>query len=218
MVEQCQCRQLPIGTYVGINVNSRPALNALVWQVVGHGQGDRAIEQATAPADGVPEGYQISVRCNSVSPLAVVPYVPGTPSDPDPTSTEPEVMQLEQFVMGSSHNFTVPTGIWLPLPLLGGNAIMLKDPAPDPGQALIMYPRLTQYQMVFCSAWNGDVVLMMECDVLKPCAAKQVWPWCAWCRKFLLPVMDHRNSKKHRSFRRQLMEKGPERIRQEAMR
>ena len=193
MVEQCQCRQLPIGTYVGINVNSRPALNALVWQVVGHGQGDRAIVQATAPADGVPEGYQISVRCNSVSPLAVVPYVPGTPSDPDPTSTEPEVMQLEQFVMGSSHNFTVPTGIWLPLPLLGGNAIMLIDTAPEPG-------------------------LMMECDVLKPCPAKQVWPWCAWCRKFLLPVMDHRNSKKHRSFRRQLMEKGPERIRQEAMR
>ena len=205
MMEQCRCRHLSVGTYVCINVTSRPALNALVWEVVGHGQGDRMIVQATAPADGVPEGYQISVRCNSVSPLAVVPYVPGTPADPDPTSVEPEVQQLEQFVMASSHNSALPTDEWLQLPLLGGNAIMLTDTAPGLGQALIMYPRLAQYQLVFSSAWNGDEVLMME------------WPWCAWCRKFLLPVMDHRNSKKHRSFRRQLMDKGPERIRLEAI-
>ena len=96
-------------------------------------------------------------------------------------------------------------------------AFMLTDMAPGPGQALIMYSQLSQHQMIFHNAWNGDVVLMMECDVLKACPAKQVWPWCAWCRKFLLPVEDHRNSKKHQSFRRQLMEKGPEQIRQETL-
>ena len=216
-MEQCRCRHLSTGIYVTINVRSRPELNALVWKVVEHGQGDRIIVQNTTPDACVPEGHKISVRCNAVSPLAVVPYVPGISADPNTTSVEPDVRQLEDFIGASSHNGRPRTGVWLPLPLLCGNAIMLVDTPPMHGQALVMYPRLAQYTVLFKSAWNGDIILMMECDVLKTCPACQVWPWCAWCGKFLLPVMAHRCSNRHTSFRKQLFDKGPTQMRLETL-
>ena len=90
-------------------------------------------------------------------------------------------------------------GKWWPLPRLGGNSIMLRT-ATDPARDLLMFPRLRGYEFWFRSSWNGDHILLQDADILKVCPAGQVWPWCSWCRRFLLPVADHRVSRSHAKY------------------
>ena len=77
---------------------------------------------------------------------------------------------------------------WIPIPFLGGNSILLQR-STHRRRPLVMYPRLEQLglAMWFRSDWYGQSAEIIEFDVLKPCPAGQIWPFCSWCRKFHLP-------------------------------
>ena len=98
---------------------------------------------------------------------------------------------------------------WMPVPGFGGNSILLRRSlAMCPRlptrrrRPLVMYPRLEQLglEMWFRSNWYGQSAEIIEFDVLKPCPAGQIWPFCSWCRKFHLPYDgsgSHRCSREH---------------------
>ena len=90
---------------------------------------------------------------------------------------------------------------WVPLPGLGGNCILLRK-CSEHRRPLLMFPRLEMLGLELCfySEWNKGATVVIEADILKPCPAKQIWIFCAWCQKFHLPYDgpgSHRQSKKH---------------------
>ena len=102
---------------------------------------------------------------------------------------------------------------WMPVPGFGGNSILLRRSlAMCPRlptrrrRPLVMYPRLEQLglEMWFRSNWYGQGAEIIEFDVLKPCPAGQIWPFCSWCCKFHLPYDgpgSHRCSRAHERAR-----------------
>ena len=79
---------------------------------------------------------------------------------------------------------------------------------------LWMYPRLDGYQLYFKSTWDmGNVILMQQADMLKKCPAGQVWPWCAGCKRFLLPAESHRLSRRHVAWQGRCSGMDPQEIR-----
>ena len=67
----------------------------------------------------------------------------------------------------------------------------------------LMFPNLDKLglEMLFMSAWYQEKsMVIIEIDILKPCPAGHIWPYCAWCGKFHLPFEgegSHRWSKRH---------------------
>jgi hypothetical protein len=182
-----------IGSYVAIAVQSRPELNSRTWVVKGLGRGrwpeDRVIVESMDD-----EALTISVQVAAVSSLALVPL------NAPPVEPSVELNMLELFVdIGNNDRLNK----WWPLPGLGGNYIMLRA-ATDPTRELIMFPRFKGYEFWFYSTWYGEHILLEDTDTLKECPQKQVWPWCCWCRKFLLPPDAHRRSRAHEGCRRYL--------------
>lgn len=86
--------------------------------------------------------------------------------------------------------------IWHRLPRLGGNSILLERAETD-GQRLVMFPELDRYRlrMWFYSALYKQMILLEPWDYIEKCPMDQMWPKCAWCRKFAWA--DHRASKQH---------------------
>ena len=195
---------LTAGSYVGITT-SRADLNQHVWRVVGHSGPDRVLLYAGHRIRDLVSGivgHRILVSRDNVHTLALVPYPSrGSPSSGAIAPLEPnvELDMLPTFVRNrpGGDRGGLLTDVWLPLPLLGGNFIKL---LPDPTQKLFMYPALHGYQVWFYSRWNGEMIMLTDCDVLKQCPQKQVWPWCSYCSKFLLPAKSHRRSRKHERF------------------
>ena len=94
---------------------------------------------------------------------------------------------------------------WVPLPLLGGNYVMLRREPDHAHEELILFPRLNslRLELWFYSTWYQGCIRLIQADGFKPCPMQQIWPFCAWCRKFHLPHEgpgSHRNSKKHKNF------------------
>ena len=58
--------------------------------------------------------------------------------------------------------------------------------------------------MYFVSRSFQQAILMEDFDVLKFCPAKNWWPWCCCCDKFLFPAEGHRCSKRHKTLRLRL--------------
>ena len=90
---------------------------------------------------------------------------------------------------------------WIPIPGLGGSSILLRRNTFGVRPA-VMYPRLLQLglELWFHSDWYGENAQIQEIDILKPCPAKHIWPFCVWCGKFHLPydgAGSHRQSTKH---------------------
>ena len=97
---------------------------------------------------------------------------------------------------------------WIPLPddQNGGNKIMLQRCTRERQRPLLMYPRLEALglELVFFSRWYGGQTVVIEIDILKPCPARHIWVFCAWCGKFHLPFEgpgSHRGGSKHQSAR-----------------
>ena len=70
--------------------------------------------------------------------------------------------------------------------------------ADDDVRELVMFPELSGYQLLFYSTWANETIVLEDFDILKSYPEEQVWPWCAYCQKFLHPVGAHRKSKAHR--------------------
>jgi hypothetical protein len=69
----------------------------------------------------------------------------------------------------------------------------------DPNYQLILFPEVREngLEMWFHSSWSGEIILLVDLDLLKLCPMKQYWPYCSWCRKFLFPPDAHRASHSH---------------------
>ena len=100
------------------------------------------------------------------------------------------------YYCGSGGRSVPPLNTWINLPLLGNNSIMLTR-NDDPHYDLVYLPQFRGYQLHFYSDWAGEYITLQNCDILKVCPKCQIWPWCAYCKKFLFPVARHRGSIKH---------------------
>ena len=84
----------------------------------------------------------------------------------------------------------------------GGQGLLLSQWIPvradDDVRELVMFPELSGYQLLFYSTWANETIVLEDFDILKSYPEEQVWPWCAYCQKFLHPVGAHRKSKAHR--------------------
>ena len=196
--------------------------NSRVWEVVDIGaSASRCL--ILVSADGLLDDdgslKRISVaedRCafNAVVPLETETLATQTPSQSStdpwqlatlvvPRAFEAQFELLTRFIFGdhgpgSSRPPLNSLNTWIPLPLLGGNMIRLVE-SPYPEYELVMYPQLYGYQLHFFSEWGRCrcVIVLADCDILTACLACKVWPWCAFCHKFLTLVEIHRGSKKH---------------------
>ena len=211
--------EFTVGDLIAVQTETRPEFNSRVWEVE-----DIAIPASASAscrlilvsADGLldDDGFlkRISVAKDRCTFLAVVPLetpATQTPSQPSTDAWQPgslavpmtlEAFELmTRFIFGN-HGRAGSSGpllnTWIPLPLLGGNMIMLIE-NPHPEYELVMYPQLHGYQLHFYSAWGCCVMALQDCDILRACPDGQVGPWCAWCHKFLFPAESHRASKKH---------------------
>ena len=173
-----------VGDFVTVNTRSKPEYNCCLWKGVAFLDNDRVV-LITASDDSNSMVHSISVKQDAITTTALVPA--------HVTNARPydDVMTLQRFVLSSSRLNT-----WVHLPGLGGNAIFLREASAN-SPPLVMYNELRGYELWFHSDWNGDTIQLRDCDILKLCPQRQVWPWCSWCQRFLLPADAHRCSKRH---------------------
>ena len=189
------------GDYVRLTT-SRPEVNTRYWRVVEDAGDDRMIVEDS-------NGWRISVRYSAAQSLALVPH--GAPVPPP----REELNMLQRFVLRQG----VPLNTWMRLPLLGDNYIrVLPNQPANPAYNLLMYPGLRDYQVEFSSRWNNNQTFTMQhADVLKQCPAGQVWPWCSYCDRFLLPPEAHRCSRNHQKMLHWLRENSTGYVQQQGL-
>ena len=177
-----------VGDFVAVNTQTKPEYNRCLWKVAAFLVSGRVVLE-TADNDNGSNSmvHSISVKQDAITSVALVPAHVSARADDD-------VMTLQRFVSSSPKGPKV--NIWLRLPGLGGNAIMLRRASCN-SPPLVMYNELRGYELWFHSEWAGEMIQLVDCDILKLCPACQVWPWCSWCHKFLFPVDAHRCSKRH---------------------
>ena len=193
------------GDLVAVTTTSKPEFNTKVWRVIE----TRADGRVVVHNDD--DNKRIAVKEEQVTHLAVVPASTSAPHAAAhnmqmqqlaplavPISLEAETEVFTRFVFGNNSGGSRQPllNTWLPLPLLGGNMICLTQNT-DPDYELVLFPQLSGYQLHFFSRWAQEQIRLQDCDILKPCPACQVWPWCAYCHKFLFPVEAHRASRQH---------------------
>ena len=183
------------GDLVAVTTTSKPEFNTKVWRVIE----TRAEGRVVVHNDD--DNQRIAVKEEQVTHLAVVPASTSAPPLAVPISLEDEIEVFTRFVFGNNSGGSRQPlckflNTWIPLPLLGGNMICLTQNT-EPDYELLLFPQLSGYQLHFFSRWAQEQIRLQDCDVLKPCPACQVWPWCAYCHKFLFPVEAHRASKHH---------------------
>ena len=178
---------------------TRPEFNEKVWKVAvcdarcqpGPGPpGTMYCRITLVSADGLldDDGFlkRISVAEDRCTFLAVVPLETPATQTPSQSSTdqwqlgnlsvprafEAQFELMTRFIFGN-HGRAGSSGpllnTWIPLPLLGGNMIMLVE-NPYPEYELVMYPPLHGYQLHFYSAWGRCVIVLADCVFL------MAWP------------------------------------------
>ena len=172
-----------VGDFVAVNTQTKPEYNRCLWKVASFCASGRVILETAADGSNSMV-HSISVKQDAITSAALVPAHVSARADDD-------VMTLQRFVSSSSK-----VNIWLPLPGLGGNAILVREASAN-SPPLVMYNELRGHELWFHSSWNGDLIQLVDCDILKLCPARQVWPWCSWCQRFLCPPDAHRCSKRH---------------------
>ena len=179
-----------VGDLVAVNASSRPELNSRIWKVTDFKEGRVVLASADGLCDDVGAVKHIAVKEDKITHLALMP---------SPRTLTEETDLFARFVFGSGGGGSSREprlNTWRSLPLLGGNMICLTKNS-DEHYELVMYPQLRGYQLHFYSAWAEVTITFVDCDVLKACLACQVWPWCAYCHKFLFPCGSHRASRAH---------------------
>ena len=183
---------------------SKPEFNTKVWRVIE----TRAEGRVVVHNDD--DNKLIAVKEEQVTHLAVVPASTSAPHAAAhnmqmqqlaplavPISLEAETEVFTRFVFGNNSGGSRQPllNTWIPLPLLGGNMICLTQNT-EPEYELLLFPQLSGYQLHFFSGWAQEQIRLQDCDILKQCPSIQVWPWCAYCQKFLLPFDVHAKCKR----------------------
>jgi hypothetical protein len=182
-----------VGDFVTITVLSRPELNSRVFKVVREDlcQPERVIVESADTGEAV----TISIRRANAWSLALTPVTVETA----PVDLPNDVAMLSRFVIGGGDPSQRRLNQWVRLPGLGGNSIMLRPAVSTVGTEnnLLWFPQLIGHELWFHSSWSQETIQLQDADVLKLCPAQQIWPWCSYCQKFLLPCEAHRASSAH---------------------
>ena len=225
---------LPVGMWVQIATRTRCDYNKRFWQVVG-AEGDRLLLRDED--DSVPGGISVErAVCTSLA-LVLLPaegdaaawqpedmMMPPAYVHPRPTRgptciylaenpNEPDnLCDMFGFLKGHDQNVLADMlGTWWILPGLGDNSFMVRmstDHPPPPPLVLFPWMHDQNLEVWFWSEWGQEMIRLEGFDMFKMCPAGQMWPWCMWCQKFLLPVMAHRHSAHHERAIRWLMSRG----------
>ena len=177
-----------VGDYVEVTTN-RPEYNEQLWLVHDEQtvEGRVTLRRIANPNDDNDEQCHqklIAVRKDAVHPVALVPAHVSLPLDAD-FATMQRFLCADGARNGGENGerrFSFPrVNQWIRLPGLGGNAVMLREASNPDDLTSALYPGLQGYELWFYSAWEEQIIQVIECDILKLCPARQVWPWCAWC-------------------------------------
>ena len=105
-------------------------------------------------------------------------------------------------IPGGIPGFNIPLDTWIPLPLYGGNKIMItrRRPGDPPSAALLWLPQLRGFCLWFHSTWSGERILLQDADWLKRHPAQQMWPFCTYCQKFQTNGCEHRTTWQHQKM------------------
>ena len=195
-----------IGTLVTIDVQNPAYANRGAWIVVDNNyKGDRAVVEQTNSEGQCCRIAVLRSNCHSL------------------TLRLPDTgMEIQDFMLSNSSRLNV----WIPLPGMPGNSILLKKTTGlpgveqlSPGSALLRantvlsWPRLTALGIGvrFRSVEFGCEHDLEFFDVLAWCPAGHVWIFCAWCGKFHFPCEGgHRESGEHQRALRYLQVDGAE--------
>ena len=182
--------------------------NTVLWRVE-EILGARLHLKATLPSTGSEQ--HISVAHDKVSPATLA----NAESVPHSVGSFGDLMQnaIVHHTGGFNEAGWDPSPFldqWIPVPLLGGNSILLRRSQANHYKPLVMFPRINsmRLELWFHSRWLGESVQLIEVDGLKPCPNNHMWPYCRWCRRFHLPYdgeYSHRCSLKHDKFRKLYM-------------
>ena len=153
---------------------------------------------------GPDNGKKKSVKAENLSPVVedVVPLVKSELAESGTMAYAEAILQQVGKTNGQS-SFAMDT--WLKLPGMGET--LVRFVAVDGQQGHLFYKFLNQHQATiefFCSKWHSEVIRFEVTDVLVICEAKEAWPFCFLCKKFLMPPEDHRNSRAHRKMQSQI--------------
>ena len=182
---------------------ANPKYNAMSWSVVTCAEPED--QDGSMVLLGMEDGVakHIAVKKSKVFPSVVVLAQP---------TLELELNLADKCAFDFSPGVFKPQDLnhwldkWLQLPNLGGNSILLrrKFSADLDKHPLVLFPNLNEMglELWFYSTWGGEAIQLLDCDSFKKCPMEQMWPFCSWCRKFILPTDGpgaHRQSKKHQS-------------------
>ena len=149
---------------------SRSELNSRIWRVHGFTANGRVI---LASADGLTDDdgntNKISVLEDNITHVAIVPFQDVSVSPPSNAQMTETVAVFTMFVHGTGGGQGPLLNQWIPLPLFGGNMIMLTESTDDHVGQLVMFPQCSGYQLVFYSTWANETIALEDCDVLEPC-------------------------------------------------
>jgi len=155
---------------------------------------------APQPAEAGDSEHSLALRKEAVVAVERQTQIPAS------LPCEPPILGLEDWVEANPSILSAVLNRWIPIPGEGGNSICLTEMELLDNHMLdepLWYPNLNRLGVAlwFYSTWANDRIRLVEADCLKPCYADHIWPYCTYCRRFLLPALEHRCSNDHQKFR-----------------
>lgn len=200
------------GAQVSIRTNSNAHYNSMVWEVMSCDVHNTKVMLGNSQVDN-----PISVAVSKVFPLSLAPLEGCQDDYGDQFALQVRDLdyngKVEQWcvsflpeISAQNHKdfedrISAVVDRWMPVPGLGGNSIMLRRHVwgqHDP-EKLVLFPILNFLGLGiwFHSTCYGSAIELKDADIFKPCKQDQIWPYCAYCKKFLLPPDAHQCSNKH---------------------
>ena len=161
---------------------------------------------------GPDRGQQKAVRPLNLVPVVedALPLAINGVDDVYASGSEAFAEDMLQQVGKTGGQDSIAMDTWLELPGMDGTFVRF---VPQDGQeSHLFYKFLHQHQATIefhCPKWDMNVIRLDVTDVLVICGAKQAWPFCFMCKKFLMPPEGHRNSKAHQNMKQHIAYHSP---------
>ena len=161
---------------------------------------------------GPDRGQQKAVRPLNLVPVVedALPLAINGVDDVYASGSEAFAEDMLQQVGKTGGQDSIAMDTWLELPGMDGTFVRF---VPQDGQeSHLFYKFLHQHQATIefhCPEWDMNVIRLDVTDVLGICGAKQAWPFCFMCKKFLWPLERHRNSKAHQNMKQHIAYNSP---------